>query len=140
VTLLVGHQEGHLVCEKTEWWGAGVVVSLGRGANLHMVQLMPLTVSCSSKSRFLFPFWYWLFQRVPNKGPLNGCCCYIPYGSYNTRHNKLYLSQVNFSFRGRLIKFKGSQLWNRLPKDLTDITSLGLFKKRLRYYLTYKPL
>jgi len=60
--------------------------------------------------------------------------------SYNTRHNKLYLSQVNSSFGGRLLKFKGSQLWNRLPKDLTDITSFRLFKKRLRVYLTYKPL
>jgi len=28
---------------KTEWWGAGVVVCLERGADyLHMVQLMPL--------------------------------------------------------------------------------------------------
>jgi len=54
--------------------------------------------------------------------------------SYNTRHNKLYLSQVNSSFGGRLLKFKGSQLWNRLPKDLTDV------KKRLRVYLTNKPL
>jgi len=60
--------------------------------------------------------------------------------SYNTRHNKLYLSQVNSSVGGRLLKFKGSHLWNRLPNDFTDITSLELFKKRLRYYLTYKPL
>jgi len=33
---------------KIEWWGAGVVICLGRGENLHMAQLMPLplTVSC----------------------------------------------------------------------------------------------
>jgi len=50
--------------------------------------------------------------------------------SYNTRHNKLYLSQVNSQFGGRLLKFKGSQLWNRLPNDhLIDITSLESFKK-----------
>ena len=24
--LLVGQQEGHLACKKTEWWGAGWVV------------------------------------------------------------------------------------------------------------------
>ena len=32
------------------WWGAGVVICLERGADLHMVQLMllPLTVSCLS--------------------------------------------------------------------------------------------
>ena len=36
---------------KTEWWGAGVVICLERGADLHMAQLMPLplTVSCFSK-------------------------------------------------------------------------------------------
>jgi len=47
---LVGRQEGHLACKKTEWWGAGVVICLERGADLHMVQLMPLplTISCFS--------------------------------------------------------------------------------------------
>ena len=46
--LLVGRQEGHPACKKTEWWDAGVVICLERGADLHMVQLMPLplTVSC----------------------------------------------------------------------------------------------
>jgi len=43
--------------------------------------------------------------------------------SYSTRHNKLYLSYVNSPFGGRLLKFKGSQLWNRLPKDLINIKS-----------------
>ena len=51
LTLLVGRQEGHPSCKKTEWRGAGVVVCLERGADLHMAQLMPLplTVSCFSK-------------------------------------------------------------------------------------------
>ena len=33
---------------KTEWWGAGMVICLEQGADLHMAQLMPLplTVSC----------------------------------------------------------------------------------------------
>jgi len=34
-TLLVGRQEGHPACKKTEWWGAGVVVCLEQGADLH---------------------------------------------------------------------------------------------------------
>ena len=42
LTLLVGWQEGHLACKKTEWWGAGVVICLDRGADLHMAQVMPL--------------------------------------------------------------------------------------------------
>jgi len=51
LTLLVGRQEGHPACKKSEWWGAGMVVCLERGADLHMAQLMPLplTVSCFSK-------------------------------------------------------------------------------------------
>ena len=40
--LLVGQQEGHLACKKTEWWDSGVVMCLGQGADLHMAQLMPL--------------------------------------------------------------------------------------------------
>jgi len=28
LTLLVGQQEGHPACKKTEWWGAGMVICL----------------------------------------------------------------------------------------------------------------
>ena len=44
--------------EKTEWWGAGVVVCLEQGADLHMTQLMPLplTASCFSKIQIGFTF------------------------------------------------------------------------------------
>jgi len=41
LTLLVGWQEGHPACKKTESWGAGVVICLERSADLHMAQLMP---------------------------------------------------------------------------------------------------
>ena len=52
---------------KTEWWGAGVVICLQRGADLHMAQLMPLplTVSCFSKIQIAFTFLV----------PLNVCVC-----------------------------------------------------------------
>jgi len=56
---MVGWQEGHPACKKkTEWWGAGMVVSLEQGADLHMAQLMPmpLTVSCFSKIKLGFTF------------------------------------------------------------------------------------
>ena len=60
---------------KTEWWGAGMVVCLEQGADLHMAQLMPLphTVSCFSKIQI--GFWYRLTRIVPDKVPLNGCVC-----------------------------------------------------------------
>jgi len=41
---------------KTEWWGAGMVICLERGANLHIAQLMPLTLA-SVKFRLVLPFW-----------------------------------------------------------------------------------
>jgi len=43
---------------KTEWWGAGVVICLERGADLHTAQLMPLplTVACFSKIQIGFTF------------------------------------------------------------------------------------
>ena len=47
--------------EKTEWWDAGMAACLGWRADLHITQLMPvplpLTISCSSKSRLGLPLW-----------------------------------------------------------------------------------
>jgi len=58
LTLLVGRQEEHPACKKTEWWVAGVVICLEQGADLHMTQLMPLplNVSCFSKIQIGFTF------------------------------------------------------------------------------------
>jgi len=44
--------------QKTEWWGAGVVICQERGADLHMAQPMPLplTISCFSKIQIGFTF------------------------------------------------------------------------------------
>jgi len=55
---LVGRQEGHPACKKTEQLGAGVVICLEQGADLHMAQMMPLplTVSCFSKTQIGFAF------------------------------------------------------------------------------------
>jgi len=56
--MLAGWQEGHPASKKTEWSGAGVVICLEQGADLHMVQLMPLplTVSCFSEIQISFTF------------------------------------------------------------------------------------
>jgi len=67
----------HTRAAATEWWVAGMVICLERGADLHMAQLMPLplTVSCFSKIQTGLPLWYRLTWVVPDKGPLNGCVC-----------------------------------------------------------------
>ena len=76
--LLVGRHEGHPASKKLSggcWHG----YLSERGADLHMVQLMPLP-QCHSlslaavKSRLVLPFWYRLTRVVPDKGPLR-CAC-----------------------------------------------------------------
>ena len=68
----------------------------------------------SGKSRLLLPFWYWLTQVVPNKGPLNVCrsttptsqvllwcfLCLLPSKWNNvlhpTQHKKWVISEMFF--------------------------------------------
>jgi len=54
--LLVGRQEGHPACKKLS--GGMLAWLSGRGADLHIAQQMPLplTISCSSKSRLVLTF------------------------------------------------------------------------------------
>jgi len=69
LTLLVGRQEGHPACKKTEWWDAGMVIYLERSADLHMAQLMPLplTVSCFSEIQIGFTSLVLAYQGSPRK-------------------------------------------------------------------------
>jgi len=64
---------------KEEWWGAGMVICLQRGADLHMAQLMslPFTVSCFIKIQIGFTFLVPAKQGSPGKGPLNVCVYYM---------------------------------------------------------------
>ena len=64
---------------KTEWWGAGVVICLQRGADLHMAQLMPLpiTVSFFSKIQIGFTCLVPAHLGSPEKGPWNVCVCVV---------------------------------------------------------------
>jgi len=73
---LVGWQEGHPACKKTEWWGAGVVICLERGADLHMAQLMPLplAVSCFSKIQIGFTFLVPAHLGSPGKRAIKWVC------------------------------------------------------------------
>jgi len=79
LTLLVGWQEGHPACKETEQWGAGVVICLERGADLHVAQLMPLplTVSCFSEIQTGFTFLVPAHPGSPGKKPLKGCVCVL---------------------------------------------------------------
>jgi len=61
---------------KTEWWGASVVVCLEQGADLHMAQLMPLTltVSCFSKIQIGFTFLAPAHMGSPGKRAVKRVC------------------------------------------------------------------
>ena len=77
--LLVGCQEGHPACKK-QWWGAGVVICLEQGADLHMAQLMslPLTVSCFSKMQIGFTFLVATHLGSPRKRAVKRVCVCVP--------------------------------------------------------------
>jgi len=65
--LMVGR---HPACKKTD--RRVLVICLEWGADLHMIQLMPLHPKTSSslasfKSRLVLPFWYRLTRVVPDK-------------------------------------------------------------------------
>ena len=77
LTLLVGDRKGIRPVKKTEWWGAGMVICLKRGANLRIAQLMPLplTVTCFSKIQIGFTFQVPAHPGSPGKGLLNGFVC-----------------------------------------------------------------
>ena len=62
LTLLVGRQEGHPACKKTERWGASMVICLVRDADLHISQMMPLPLTVSKKGKV---FAY----SLPSVGP-----------------------------------------------------------------------
>jgi len=61
---------------KTEWWGAGMVICLEWGADLHMAQLMPLPliVPCFSKIQIDFTFLVPAHPGSPGKRAVKRVC------------------------------------------------------------------
>ena len=51
-------------------------------------------------------------------------CCYC-----------LHLDNPHIDFGKRLVKFKGSRLWNNLPDSVKTLISLPAFKNSLKNYL-----
>ena len=109
LTLLVGRQEGHPACKKTEWWGAGVVICLEQGADLHMAQQMPLplTVSCFIKIQIGFTFLVPAYPGSPGQRAVKRVCVcvclflkqqsthIIYWWQWNLLLSTIYLQQVD---------------------------------------------
>jgi len=60
--------------------------------------------------------------------------------NYDTRNQSLQLSQHQSRHGFQTLKFKGSQLWNRLPSDLQETASPPVFRQLLKYHLLYNPM
>ena len=82
LTLLFGRQEGHPACKQLS---GGVLPWLSVWSKVQTC-IWPSWCHCYSlslasvKSWLVLPFWYWLTQVVPEKGPLNGgvrACMYV---------------------------------------------------------------
>jgi len=86
-----------------------MVISLERGADLHIVQLMPmpLTVSCFSKIQIGFTF---LVPAYPDKGPLNGCVCNI----CKNLTNKIKRKNIDIRYANRIYL-----VFNTITADVT---------------------
>ena len=55
---------------------------------------------------------------------------------YNTREkDSLHLNNPHTDFGKRLVKFKGSRLWNNLPDSVKTLHSIPAFKNSLKNYL-----
>ena len=98
LTLLVGRQEGHQAWNKLSGGGAGIVVCLEWGVDLHMAQLtpLPLTVSCFSKIQIGFTFLVRHNRVVLDKGPLNWCVCVCVCKTWSNA--KLWSNQITLTF------------------------------------------
>ena len=53
---------------RPEWWGVGMVTCLGRGADLHMAQLMPLPLAVSFFSKIQISFIFLVPAHLGNLG------------------------------------------------------------------------
>jgi len=72
--LLVGWQKGHPACKKLS---GGVLAWLSVWARCRFAY-GPANAT-ATQSRLVLPFWYRLTWVVPDKGLLNGCCCFVVY-------------------------------------------------------------
>jgi len=93
-----------LIGECSEWWGAGMVISLEQGADLHTAQLMPLplTVSCFSKIQIGFSFLVLAYPGSPGKKAVkrvcvcvvNACFCCVWFSFFHTKPREIGMEEL----------------------------------------------
>ena len=126
--LLVGRQEGHPACKKTERWGVGVVICLERCSDLHMAQLMPLplTVSCFSKIQIGFTFLVPAHPGSPGKRAIKWYVCVCVFSDCVVFYGDFLLSQFSMMMLFCHAQYRWKQA-SRI-KEACDATNLKLLK------------
>ena len=120
LTLLVGRQEGHLLCKKLN---GGVLVWLSVWSEMQTC-IWPSWCHCHSlplasvKSRLILPFWYRLTRVVPEKGPLNGCV-YVQ--KLYANNDVIYKPKVNKVF---YCHHRRTELWKSRIENLAKFENM----------------
>ena len=132
--------------KRTQWWGAGMVICLERGADLHVAQLkpLPLTLFCFSKIQIGFTFLVLAHPGSPEKGPLNGCmyfsvqCASLKWltVSYWLHLNTLIVSCVVLLYGVRCSWLISTGLRRRSVSIINIITCGRRIRRRLTMQLT----
>jgi len=76
----LGGRKGIRPVKKTEWWGAGVVIFLERGADFHMAQLIPLPLIVSRFYKIQIGFTFLVPAQLGSPGQWaikRLCVCHV---------------------------------------------------------------
>ena len=132
--------------KKLEWWGAGIVICLERGADLHMAQLMslPLTVSCFRKIQTGFTFLVPAHLGSPGQRAVKRVC--VQRSNTELQHQSpVSASQTDGASSCRLavvvlVTRVHSGLNHFLLKDSTKLVSTDASHERCRIWNANQPL
>ena len=110
---------------KTERWGAGMVVCLVRGADLHMAQRvpLPLTVSCSCKIQIGFTFLVPAHLGSPGQRAIKRMCVCVTWTWIKDR--LMYLIKIYRSTRSSAIAEGPRDAWCQLKSCQLPCNSPG---------------
>ena len=129
----LGGRKGIRPVKKLELWDAGMIMCLGQGADLHMAQLMPLplTISCSSKSRLVFPSWFYFsgagsprLSRTESKRAVKQMCACVYVSWLNWYH---WPAAVTISAQNCFVSFDFYPCQLNSNMAVTHIQVLSLF-------------
>jgi len=117
---------------KSEWWGAGMVIRLEWGANLHTAQLMPLplTASCFSKIQMVLAFWYRLTRGSPGQKAVKRVYVYVCIWIYTVSQKTSTFTSDRWGGQiCKIVKFSQYLTYQKLLKSVNFWQSYSKNKK-----------